>query len=94
MLLNTALLALGELPRQPQWADQFGKLPIEDREELAPFVLDVALRRAVRRFQLGTVHRLVLAALDDGVCTCAVTQASELLDRVGAIDRQLLTASP
>ena len=91
-LLQTALLALGELPRQPQWADQFGRLPINDREGLAPFVLDVALRRAVRCFQFGIVQRLVLAALDDGVCTCAVTQASGLLDRVGTIDRQLLTA--
>lgn len=89
VLLDVALLALGKLRQQPQWEDHFVRLPIEDREELAPFVLDVALRRAVRRFEFGVVQRLVLAAIDNGVCTCAVTQAAGLLDRVRDIARPL-----
>lgn len=86
VLLDVALSALRELQREPRWEDHFMRLPIEEREELAPFVLDVALRRSVRRFEFGIAQRLVLAAVDQGVCTCAVTQAAELLDRLSAID--------
>ena len=85
-VLREALAALDELPRRTRWEPYFRGLHRRRQEMLASFVLDVAIRRAVRHMALGVVHRLVLAACRDGVATAAVAQAIGLLDRVRSVD--------
>ena len=79
--------ALGEQVRaaKPQWRNDFGALSPADQAELAPFVLDVELRRAVRRLDLTAVRVLLAQAVDRNVpLTPLARQASALLLRVAA----------
>lgn len=50
-------------------------------------VVDVALRRAVRRLDLGGVRRLLISALDSGSATTTLaSEAARLLRRMAALD--------
>ena len=68
---------------QPQWRNDFRGLGATERAELAPFVLDIELRRAVRTLDLAAVRGLLAQAVDRNVSlTPLARQASALLLRV------------
>jgi hypothetical protein len=81
-LLAVAQGALMARSKPSRWQSTFAQLPSSRQHALAPFVLDVALRGAIRRFDFSAVHQLVTAAAAHQVETTAVEQAAALLDRM------------
>lgn len=80
-LLASAKAALGQRSPTPQWMARLDGRTIAEQQELTPFLLDVALRRAIRRFDLCTAHRLIVVAAEHELWTAAVEQAARLLSR-------------
>lgn len=69
--------------RQRQWYRQVQGLPPERRGACLSFLLDVALRRAVRRLDLGSVRQLLRLAIEsDATLSPVCAQAAGILHRL------------
>jgi hypothetical protein len=74
---------LGERERAPQWQIEFARLPADEQGALAPFVRDLALRRAARRLDLVALRRVLAASLEAGIPpSAAALQAARLVARL------------
>ena len=71
--------------RQPQWLSRLHALPPLQREACAPLLIDISLRRAVRRLDLAMVQRLLQAGVNrDIVLSPLCAQAAGLLSRLAS----------
>lgn len=69
--------------RRPQWLHYVEALPSDRQVKYSSFLLDVAIRRAVRQLNLGQVQQLLQTAVDHRVgLTPVCSQAAELLNRL------------
>jgi hypothetical protein len=85
-VLDFAFEILERAPRRPYWTQVFAQLEETDRLESAPIVVDAALRRAVRAFDLGAAHRLASLAASHDLVTSTLRQTAELLTRVAQLE--------
>ena len=77
------LLRLVADGRRPQWRQDFEALPPTERAACASFLLDVALRRAVRGLDLASVRCLLERAVEYGVALSPLcAQAAGILSRL------------
>lgn len=75
--------ALHEHPRNSQLEQRLTSLPADELPTLAPVLLDVLVRRAIRRLDLVDVRRhLETAVLLPGGTTALASQAADLLHRL------------
>ncbi len=72
--------------RSRQWHHDYEVLTLDDRCPLAPFLLDVILRRAARRLDFAGLHRLLSVAFSCGEARSpAALQAARLLSRAAKL---------
>lgn len=70
------------------WRGEFDRLAGSERDALAGFVFNVALRRRMRERRFGAVAELLQAGLALGLAdTPAASQAAEMLQRLGLFER-------
>jgi hypothetical protein len=82
-------------PKRPQWLMFVRRLDPGRRAALTPFLLDVAIRRAARRLELGKVERALRLGVDESVpATPLRLQAAELLQRLAAASAELAVPGP
>ena len=68
------------------WQDELDQCSDPERDALAGFLLNVALRRRVRQRDFGGVHKLLSLAYAVGLAdTPASSQAAEMLERIGTL---------
>ncbi len=71
--------------RRPQWLLRLRALLPLQREACTPLLIDIALRRAVRRLDLAMVQRLLQASVHHGVALSPLcAQAAGLLSRLAS----------
>jgi hypothetical protein len=81
--------------RPPQWYRQVQALPPDRRGSCLSFLLDVALRRAVRRLDLEAVKQLLCFGVDSGVTLSPVcAQAAGMLRRLARCSGFVAAAAP
>jgi hypothetical protein len=67
----------------PFWRQELERVPAAERDALGGFLLDIALARAVRHRDFGTVHALLKTGYACGLAgTPASSQAAEMLERL------------
>ena len=82
-------------PKRPQWLMFIRRLDRGQRAALTPFLLDVAIRRAARRLELGEVERALHLGVEQRVpATPLRLQAAELLQRLAAASAELVVEAP
>lgn len=89
--LDALLDALAPAPDGPvpQWRSDFEQLTPAQQAPLTPFLLDVALRRAVRRCDFETTRSLLAAAVGQGVeLSPLALQAMRLLARLALVPQR------
>ena len=81
--------------RRPQWRRDLDALPPERQGALVPFLIDVALRRAVRGVDLVAVRYLLQTALAAGVASSPLcAQAAGVLRRLASWQDLLTPPAP
>ena len=64
------------------WQDEFDRLNDQEQDSLAGYLVNIALRRSIKRSEFGSVHELLKVAHAFGlVDTPASSQAAEMLVR-------------
>jgi hypothetical protein len=82
-------LLLGD-KRRPQWLQTVERMPEDDLPTYPSFLLDVALRRAIRDFKFDRVHRLLERAVASRVSSSPLcAQAAAVLNRLAACQNVL-----
>jgi hypothetical protein len=82
-------------PKRPQWLMFIRRLDSGERAALTPLLLDVAIRRAARRLELGHVERALRRGVEQSVpATPLRLQAAELLQRLAAASAELAVQAP
>jgi hypothetical protein len=80
--------------RQRQWYRHIQELPSDRRGACLGFLLDVALRRAVRRLDLGAVRQLLRLGIDSDVTLSLVcAQAAGILHRIAGCSEFVVPTS-
>ena len=82
-LVGSLISELGRDDHRTEWEGDLELLPLDQCRSLAPLLLDVAVRRAVRRLDLEAVRRTLAAGLQGRIpSTPVAVQAARLLKRL------------
>jgi hypothetical protein len=90
-LAEALLTRLAADKRRPQWLEYIGTLSSPQLAACSSFLLDVALRRAVRRLDVAEVRSLLELAIDRGEPSSPLcAQAAQLLRRLALLPASML----
>lgn len=93
-LAEELLAGLAAEGRRAQWLQDFEALAHATQAAYAPFLLDIALRRAMRRIDFGAARRLLQRAIEAGVVLSPLClQVAGILRRLADLSELTIKAT-